>query len=332
MKNLSMTSPVLNIAQQGENVTAYTTDNISNTDYDYDKDETQLDSLQVFSLVVHYVVFLLGTTGNGLVIFFTTFKIKRTVNIVWILNLAIADFTFSFFLLFTIVSSTLNYHWPFGRVMCRIHSGVFHLNMYTSLFLITVMGVDRCITVVFPVWTHNHRTPRLASIVAVVVWILAFISSLFFFMFRDIVEDDGFIYCIYHYGNNLDWESGHQVSIILNFIIGFLIPFTIIFSCYTIILLHIRRNHLITVSKPFKVAAAIISAFFICWFPFHVISFVQLFHNYDFFYVDIAYMCAFNLILTNSCINPVLYFFIGRDFKEICQHSIWSIFEKAFIE
>lgn len=111
------------------------------------------------SIVAYSLVFVLGTTGNGLVIFITGFRMKRTVHTVWILNLAIADFTCSFFQLFNIVHVGLAFHWPFGSIMCKLNHTIVFLNLFASIYLLMVISIDRCIAVQCPVWAQNRRTP-----------------------------------------------------------------------------------------------------------------------------------------------------------------------------
>uniref|UniRef100_A0A8C8SD04 G-protein coupled receptors family 1 profile domain-containing protein n=1 Tax=Pelusios castaneus TaxID=367368 RepID=A0A8C8SD04_9SAUR len=152
--------------------------------YDYGedyKDEPSLEAgaslqgaMHVVSMVIYSIAFVLGVTGNGLVIFIIGFRMKRTVNTIWFLNLAVADFIFTFFLPLGIAYVALGFHWPFGRALCKINTAVAFLNMFASVFLLTVISADhRCISVVCPVWAQNHRTPRLATLVALTVWVVA---------------------------------------------------------------------------------------------------------------------------------------------------------------
>ncbi|XP_073457987.1 chemerin-like receptor 1 [Aquarana catesbeiana] len=293
--------------------------------------------LRVFSLVVYSLAFLLGTTGNGLVIYFTAFVMKRTVNVVWFLNLAIADFIFTSFLPVTITCVYLN-HWPFGKFTCMLNNTILFINLYASIFLLTVISIDRFIAVVLPVWCQNHRTPKLASFVAVAVWILAFIFSLPNFIFRDINDaekDHVFCYNNFHEDEKVAYQM-QKATVIVRFIASFFIPFTIIISCYSVILLHIQRNHMTTSSKPYKVVLAVILSFFICWFPYHVFSFLKLSENYEnkhlYYITFIGIPITSSLAYINSCINPILYVFMGRDFKQKFQSSLRSVFEKAFSE
>ncbi|KAM9299486.1 chemerin-like receptor 1 [Gastrophryne carolinensis] len=300
-------------------------------------------SLHIFSAVIYSLAFLLGITGNGLVIFFTAFRMKRTVNVVWFLNLAIADFIFTFFLPLSIAYTVLGFHWPFGKFMCKLNSTVTLMNLFASIFLLTIISMDRCISVMCPVWSQNHRTPRLASIVAFIAWILAFIFSLPYFIIRDTDVYHGKVVCFNNFQDDIDEIeeksasaiSRHKGLVIIRFIIGFLIPFTIIVSCYTIILFRIQRNHMTTSSKPYKVIIAVIVSFFVCWLPYHVFSFIELslyYSNNLGYAVNIGMPLASSLAFLNSCVNPILYVFMGQNFKDKFRSSIQTIFEKAFTE
>ncbi|CAI9539583.1 unnamed protein product [Staurois parvus] len=290
-------------------------------------------------MVVYSVAFLLGTIGNGVVIFFTGFVMKRTVNVVWFLNLAIADFIFTFFLPLSITYVALDFHWPFGKFMCKLNSTVLFINLYASIFLLTVISIDRYISVVFPVWCQNHRTPRLASFVAGAVWILALIFSIPYAIFRDINDNgEDYVSCYNNFHADEDIAySRHKATVIIRFIASFLIPFTIIIFCYSVILFRIQKNHMTTSSKPFKVILAVIISFLVCWFPYHVFSFLELSANYVendhlFYVVFVGIPITSSLAFINSCVNPVLYVFMGRDFKKKFQDSLRSILERAFTE
>ncbi|CAI9623194.1 unnamed protein product [Staurois parvus] len=222
-------------------------------------------------MIGHSLAFLLGTIGNGLVIYFTVFKMKRTVNIVWFLNLAIADFIFMFVLIFRIVTVALTFHWIFGEFMCRMNDAVFFINLYASIFLITAISIDRCISVIYPVWCQNHRTPRLASFVALAIWILAIIFSVPYFIFSGTKVFGKITVCTY----NIDdknvimveitdiWILGHKVIAILAFILGYCIPILIMLLCFIIITLRIQRDYVAKSSKPFKIIVAVIISFFV---------------------------------------------------------------------
>ncbi|GLD71984.1 chemokine-like receptor 1 [Lates japonicus] len=54
------------------------------------------------SAIIYSLAFILGVLGNGVVIWVTGFKMNKTVNTVWFLNLAVADFLFTAFLPFTV--------------------------------------------------------------------------------------------------------------------------------------------------------------------------------------------------------------------------------------
>ncbi|XP_053545984.1 chemerin-like receptor 1 [Bombina bombina] len=306
------------------------------------------NTLHLLSITIYSIAFLLGTIGNGLVIWIAGFRMKRTVNTVWFLNLAIADFIFTFFLPLSITYTALDFHWPFGTLLCKFNSTIAFLNLFASVFLLTVISADRCISVVRPVWSQNHRTPRLASIVAVFIWITAFILCSPYLAFRDTDKDNysNVTHCYNNYAFSDDFEDDeviairstrHQIMISVRFLCGFLLPFGLIVVFYSLMALKLRRSHLAWSSRPFRVMAAVVAVFFLCWFPYHVFSVLEVvMHHWESQELRTAVLIgsplATSLAYFNSCLNPFLYVFLGRDFKESLRRSLLSAFERAFSE
>ncbi|KAM3829293.1 formyl peptide receptor 2-like [Vipera latastei] len=302
----------------------------------FDRTATLQKRMQIASLVIYCFAFVLGILGNGLVIFITGFRMKKTVNTVWFLNLAIADFIFIFSLIF--VHAAVDFKWYINQFLCKMKRTLVFLNLYTNVFLLMVISIDRCIFVRHPVWAQNHRTPQLASFVALGVWILAFVFSSPHIYFGRTVKnaDNKVIGCHNDYGNTKDMQMARSHSLTLsNFVFAFVIPFTVILLCYGSIVLKLRRGQLFQSSKPYKVITALVVAFFVCWFPFHVFSFIRLEYSSRTdlgLVVDITGPITSCLAFINSCLNPILYVFMAQDFKESLRKSFLSAFEDAFIE
>ncbi|XP_032080619.1 C3a anaphylatoxin chemotactic receptor-like [Thamnophis elegans] len=159
------------------------------------------------SLAIFSITFLLGFPGNGLVIWAIALKMKRTVNTVWFLHLAIADFVCCLSLPFSIAQLALGERWPFGWLLCKVLPSAVIFNMFASVFLLTAISLDRCLLVTKPVWCQNHRTARLASAICGVIWVLAFLLCCPSFFYRDTLEDEsGNTRCI----NNWGTTGGHE--------------------------------------------------------------------------------------------------------------------------
>ncbi|XP_071339020.1 chemokine-like receptor 1 [Trachinotus anak] len=287
------------------------------------------DVLCVSLLVVSVIIFLLGFFGNALVIWISGFKMKKTVNITWYLSLAISDFLFCAFLPFSITNMVME-EWIFGLFMCKFASTLMFLNMFSSIFLLVVISVDRCISVMFPVWAQNQRTVKKASIVVVLAWFLAIGLSIPSMVFRDVRNHLGRTICFNNYTMT---QHSHKIVALSRFLAGFVGPFIIIIICYSVIILKLRTNRMIKSSKPFKVMSALVAAFFICWLPYHVFVILELNHqNYDHSILITGLKVGTSMAAANSFLNPVLYVFMGNDFKQKFKSSVLSKMENAMGE
>ncbi|XP_078507206.1 chemerin-like receptor 1 [Lissotriton helveticus] len=307
---------------------------------------TLFNYIDVISIVSYSLTFLLGTSGNGLVIGICTFKMTKTVNIIWFLNLAIADFIFDMFLPLHIASVAMDGYWPFGGFLCKIRYMVLYLNMMASISFLVVISIDRCVSVLYPFWSRRYRKPSLAYKVAFVTWVFSIIVSSpypAFYETADALEDNATV-CFRSYAVPFEdfseiafsiMEMRHRVMIITRFVTMFVFPFTIIIICYGAIAVKIwQRPCHRTSSRPFRIILTILVLFFICWFPFHSLPLLVFREHYPWsFDVHIlAVTFATCLAYFNSCLNPILYFFMGRDFKDMFRRPILSVFERAFNE
>ncbi|XP_069792251.1 chemerin-like receptor 1 [Narcine bancroftii] len=272
----------------------------------YSSDELNNEEGFSFPVVLNCIICLLGVSGNGLVMWVVIHEVRKTVSMIWIINLSVADFTFTFLLPFTVVQQALALHWPFGSFLCKFLSFSSQLNMFASVFTLTVIALDRCISVTFPIWSQNHRTVKMALGVSLMVWILAAVFSSPCFLIREIMEDgvEGKTICFYSVK-----EYILRNLMLSRFILAFLMPFSIITICYCIILVKVRQRWRKSSGRSQRVTCLIIWAFFICWLPFHVLYLIHTMTNLHF---TTSLPLATCLAYTSSCINPLLYMYVGR--------------------
>ncbi|XP_067307731.1 C3a anaphylatoxin chemotactic receptor-like [Pseudorasbora parva] len=271
-----------------------------------------LSSIEIFNICIYFVIFALGVIGNGLVIFVTGYKMKTTVNSIWFLNLAIADFIFILVIILNIVTTFNKMFWQLGDFMCKFVSFVAVLNMFASIFLLTAISLDRCLSTWVIVWAQNKRTLVKARIICALVWVLSILCSIPFVIYRLVKQNK----CTY----DKNPFSIIKSLFIYRFIVGFLIPFLIIASSYIAIGVRAKRLKGGKKLKPFRVIIAVILAFFICWFPFHIqqlctiIAFENEWSDFRKVLEDIGPFVNC-LVHINSCLNPILYVFMCEEFK-----------------
>ncbi|KAL7846574.1 hypothetical protein SRHO_G00215540 [Serrasalmus rhombeus] len=295
--------------------------------------------VRVVTLTFYCLTCVLGVPGNAIVVWTAGVKMKRTVNTTWFLNLAIADLLCCLSIPFTVAEILLEGHWPYGNVMCKVLPAVIVLNMFTSVFTLTLIGLDRFIQVVKPVWAQNNRSLGLAGVCCGVAWVLAFLLSLPIMILREIFTVENYTICTIDFDVQVedpckedDVSDSYRALTLSRFVLGFLIPLLTIMACYGLIAQKVSTKQFRS-GRAFRIMLAIVAAFFLSWLPYHVLGLLdvyggpqvsRLIRPIDPLVISLAYI--------NSCMNPVLYVFMGQDFKEKVKMSLRRIFEKAFSE
>ncbi|KAM3923177.1 chemerin-like receptor 1 [Leptodactylus fuscus] len=282
--------------------------------------------INVSYIVIHAVTCLLGITGNGLVIWFGIFRMKKTVSLVWFLSLAVADFIFALLLPFIITYKILD-HWPFGSFMCK--SSVFFYNFAMSVIALqlVVLSVDRCVRIAFPQWCDNHRTRRWALIVVLIIWILSSASCVVFFIFTDTSDYNSRVSCQFRLGRH-----GIKWNVIIRSVFLLLVPFLVTLCSYIGVTLYSLIKHVPLCSRSFTVTLVVSIVFFLCSSPYYTFHILMMANTIDYYYVDKVAEITEILRVIGSCINPIIYVLVGWEVKDNFCSSFQAMFEKAFAE
>jgi len=76
--------------------------------------------------------------------------------------------------------------WIFGTVGCKLLSFISLLNLYSSVFFLVAMAIDRFLAVVFAVRFRNRRTSQNARRACIGIWIIACITAAQGLVFREV--------------------------------------------------------------------------------------------------------------------------------------------------
>lgn len=283
--------------------------------------------LYIILPIIYSVICAVGLTGNTAVIYVILKAPKmKTVTNMFILNLAIADDLFTLVLPITIAEHLLNY-WPFGEVLCKIILTIDHYNIYSSIYFLTVMSIDRYLVVWATVRSKRmpYRTYRAAKIISFCVWLLAIliVTPYTFFAGVYVSPDDGRKTCVLLLpAPEALW---FKMSRIYTLILGFAIPVSTICILYTMMLYKLRNMRLNSNAKALdkakkkvtKMVFIVVAVCLFCWTPFHLSTIVALTLDLNItpLVIAISYFIT-GLTYANSCLNPFLYAFLDDSFRK----------------
>ncbi|XP_061452923.1 C3a anaphylatoxin chemotactic receptor-like isoform X2 [Rhineura floridana] len=289
------------------------------------------EAMRHIAIVTNVIILILGVTGNGLVVWAVAKREKRkTFTSICYLNLAVADLLFSAGRIPALVQEIMYSHWPFGLALCKLHTFARYLTVFTSVFILTIISVYRCLLVAQPVWTRNHQGPHFHILMCTGAWILAFAFSVPYLVVRYIEVRNGASYCIYRTDLKISIDLPLRLS---RFFGGFLVPFTIIAAAYLVLICKLRGRRWEGSHRTFALVATIVALFFVCWLPHHIFVLLStIVKSKDMWGVGLKLSNA--LAYLHSCVNPVLYCFVGyRRSRGLHRRaSFLGLFRKALME
>lgn len=281
------------------------------------------DAAMITVCFFYIFIFLLAVPGNvvvGLVICLS--KQALPPSDLYLLHLAVADLLLAITLPFWATSITKG--WVFGDAMCKIVTITQELSFYSSILFLACISMDRYMVIVRALEVRKANRQMLSWGVCVGVWVVGALLSLpGLFSSSFVSHNSSQIVCAEQYdpGSADTWRL---VTRILRHTLGFLVPLAVMLPCYGITikrLLQVRGS--LQRQRAMKVIVFVVVAFLLCWTPYHLAVMTDTFFRAKILpyqcaarmAVDQAVFATQSLGLLHSCVNPVLYAFVGEKFR-----------------
>nr|XP_033802331.1 atypical chemokine receptor 3 [Geotrypetes seraphini]XP_033802332.1 atypical chemokine receptor 3 [Geotrypetes seraphini]XP_033802333.1 atypical chemokine receptor 3 [Geotrypetes seraphini]XP_033802334.1 atypical chemokine receptor 3 [Geotrypetes seraphini] len=282
-------------------------------------------TILTYTLAIFYIfIFVIGLLANSMVIWLSLqTKITGYETHLYIFNLAIADLCVVLTLPFWVVSMIQYNQWTMGEFICKITHFIFSINLFSSIFFLTCMSVDRYLSVIFFPASSTCKRKIVRQLICFFVWLLAFSVSIpdTYFLKTIFLPSTNETVCrpMYPEDTFKEWMIGMElVSVAL----GFIIPFPIITVFYCLLAKTISASNDQERNVSSKIIFSYVIVFLVCWLPYHGVVLLDIFsalfmsfscHMESFLYVALHITQCFSLI--HCCINPILYSFINRNYR-----------------
>ncbi|NWI98362.1 GPR35 protein, partial [Crypturellus undulatus] len=278
---------------------------------------TAYESFPLVQLCVYIPVFLSGSVLNALALWVFCCKLgKWTETRVYMANLALSDCSLLFTLPFKILSQF--YHLKVDR-WCLFLEGAYFANRFMSISLITIVAVDRYLTIKYPLKAKMLRSPLKAALASGFLWIVI-IATIFLIKEVEIREEGDLCF---------EKLSTEPSLITLGIVIGgFFIPLIILSFCSIQVIAELTRkkkekcHEEKLIRKAVHIVSANMAVFIVCFLPLHIghllrfimdstsssCSAIQRVNNF----VHVASVLA----NVNCCLDAVCYYFVNKEFKK----------------
>ncbi|XP_037335274.2 cysteinyl leukotriene receptor 2 [Pungitius pungitius] len=279
--------------------------------------------------ITYMLLFPVAIVSNitALAVFFLLGSRRISASCVVMMNLALSDGCFSLTLPLRLAYYFRDGVWDFPDWLCRLCVFGFYLNLYTSILFLTLLSVLRWLAVNHPLHHRALVTPLRTLLVCLGVWLFAGASSVTF-LSNGVTIRKGFPRC-FEPSSPSSWGR----VLILNYValaLGFLLPFLTIIVCYSRIVLRlatrfdggplggVRRR---TGQRSLRLVAAVTATFLLCFLPYHVIRTLHLHAVCGEWDCGVtvalqrAVVVTLCLAASNSVVNPLLYYYSTRTFR-----------------
>ncbi|NXY82687.1 ACKR4 protein, partial [Alcedo cyanopectus] len=274
---------------------------------------------KVFLPVFYVLAFTAGVAGNSLVVaVFAYYKQPRSRTEVYLTHLAAADLLLLFTLPFWAANAVQG--WELGNTMCKLTSCLYTITFTVSMLLLACISVDRYRAAAEP--RGQRRAGKRCSATCLCVWLSAIFLSIPELVFNQVKKHNNRNECLPVFPMNMETLLKSTIQI-LEIILGFLLPFLVMLSCYSATARAIFRSANPKKSRPFMVLLAVVAAFIVTQLPYNIVKFWRAI---DIIYmlitdcdasktIDIALQVTHSIALFHTCLNPLLYAFLGTSFK-----------------
>ncbi|XP_053139321.1 B2 bradykinin receptor [Hemicordylus capensis] len=267
-------------------------------------------------------------------------KSHCTVAEVYLANLATSDLFLLCGLPFWAVNIAHKFEWPFGLPLCKIVNTILQMNLYSSIYFLVMVSIDRYLALVKTMSLGRMRRPICAKWNCLVIWVCALLLCAPNIMFRSLKYQtmDNITACV------LDYPSAQKWPVITNTMLntmGFLIPLCIFTFCTAAIIRALGKSEvqklkaIQTEKRATVLVLAVLLLFIICWLPFQITTLLETLQELKIISgcrmeqtIDVATQIAVYCCFSNSCLNPIVYVIVGKHFRRKSREVYHGLFSR----
>lgn len=310
-----------------ENITLNMTNDLFPNLFTCDSEKDPLHMYHsVFQPLVYIMVFLLGLTGNGLLLMVL---LKRRAHLrmtdIYLLHLALADLLLLFTLPFVVTQVLAG--WVFGNFLCKLLGLLHRLNLWCGSLLLAGIGIDRYLAIVHVISSLQTRRPQTVHLICALLWLFCLALSMpniVFLSVEPIRNDDTWLQCHFNnYGSHA--YKWYLVDRLLTHLLCFLLPLVIMGYCYTAVVFTLYHSHQsLEKQGAIRLAMVVTLVFCVCWLPYNITLFLDTLLRLGILSQKTCQThtaLALGLKVTETigfihcCLNPILYAFVGVRFR-----------------
>jgi len=287
------------------------------------------------NLTLRLSIWILGSialVGNAFVVIWRLkTKSDSKVHALLLLNLAIADFLMGIYLIMIAAVDVFyrgkyfiyNDSWKHS-LLCQLSGFVSTISSEASVFILTIMTIDRYVTIVHPL-KHIGLSVRGAHITLFLTWLIALILAgvplTGIDYFKEFFARSGVCLPIHLTANKpIGWEYSVFLFLGLNFA-----SFMLIFFLYLIMFFKIQNTRQMSGAATALTSIGsrmvfIVLTDFCCWIPIIIIGIASLL-GMEYSPSVYAWIAVFVLPL-NSALNPILYTISTANFRRKFRTSV----------
>ncbi|KAM3912439.1 putative G-protein coupled receptor 34 [Leptodactylus fuscus] len=273
--------------------------------------------------VLYSLVCGLSLLSNILALFvFWTNGQRSTSMTIYMRNLAIADLLLALCLPFRIAYQ--NNSGPL--LLCHIIGAFFYLNMYASIMFLSLISMDRYLKITRPLQQYKIHGVQWSSRAARVVWVIN-VVCIIPFLFENKGNEPCSQKCFHFKKKGIVSAAINLTAVIAFFVLLFLFVFF-----YAKISAKLHRASLMknqpqtkrNSNRAMKKSFIVLIIFIVCFVPYHIVRVPYILAQVDIIpslpwkqtlhTTNELVLCLSTL---NSCLDPVIYFFLSNSFKRV---------------
>jgi len=267
---------------------------------------------EVLFPVLYSTVLIVGLLGNALVLWILIRSRHRcSLTDVCLLNLAVSDLLFLVSL--PVWAHSAVEEWVFGTLACHTVTGLFMMGLYSSVFFMVLVTLDRYVIVVYKHSICSRKRPGKTALV-LFVWMLSLFASLPDIVFAKVKKETNLkASCGPDFPEGAAWMSFTYLNIL-----SLILPLIITSFCFCRILRSTSEGK----HSMVRLLLAVLVVYFFFWTPYNIVTFLEFLQMEKRLLscewhagLTLAKQCVQAIALSHCCLNPIIYACAGQKFR-----------------